>query len=227
MTFPSINGLRYTDVMQRIVKDRNVEWYLEIGCRKGGSIAGMDCNCVAVDPEFAIDRNVIGASKRTHFFQQTSDDFFAEKFLQKAKIQPDLCFVDGLHFFEYALRDVMNAEAAMGEDGIICVHDVCPFDYPMSTRDIDRTKKGLPWTGDVWKTILALKQYRPDLKIEILDAASTGLAVISNLDPKNKVIKRSMNKILREYNDLELETIGAETYYGTVGLQSAEAYRPV
>jgi hypothetical protein len=224
-TFPSISGRSYKDIIKDALTTSQAKWYLEIGCRKGGSLAQVPCNFIGVDPEFAMTESRLNKSEMMIFAQQTSDDFFASGFLAKNDIKPDICFVDGLHYCEFALRDVLNAEQNMTKEGIIFVHDVCPFDYPMASRDISRTKKGLPWTGDVWKTMVILKRHRPDLTIRMLDCASSGLAVITGLNPENTFISNGMEAALAEIDPISFEQFGARNYYDEIGLLSADNFR--
>ncbi|PWE33313.1 hypothetical protein DDZ14_05905 [Maritimibacter sp. 55A14] len=223
--FPKIDGMRYTEVLGAIEARRGIDWYLEIGSRSGTSIAQRKCNFVAVDPFFAIKAPVFNGAPQMHFMQMTSDDFFASGFLQKAGIRPDLAFIDGLHLFEFALRDFMNAEKTMGRDGIICLHDVCPFNYAMTTRDTAYYEKlRRPWTGDVWKVMAVLMEYRPDLKIDILPAHKTGLGCVTHLEAGNTVLDEKYDEILARYQDFELEDAGAGSYYGSFSLRDPEAY---
>ena len=65
---------------------------------------------MAVDPEFAVTADVFNSARQMHFMQQTSDAFFASGFLGKLGIVPDFAFIDGMHLFEFALRDFINVE---------------------------------------------------------------------------------------------------------------------
>lgn len=223
--FPAVNGMSYLEVLSGIETARNISWYVEIGSRSGTSIAQRRCNFVAIDPVFAIKADVFNASRQMHFMQMTSDDFFSGGFLAKNDIRPGLTFIDGLHLFEYALRDFMNAEKNMNRDGIICLHDVCPFNYVMTTRNLEYLEgPKRPWTGDVWKVVAILLKYRPDLKIDILDAHKTGLACVSNLDPKNNVLAERYDEIVGAFTDLVLGDMGARAYYDLFDLRKAGEY---
>ena len=59
------------------------------------------------------------------------------------------------------------------------------------------------WTGDVWRTIVALKKMRPDLKIVALDAAPTGLIVITNLNSARPASYAEYDRISKYMNELD------------------------
>lgn len=203
----------YRDVLSFLHKTIKPDWYLEIGSRTGESLSKVDCSYIAIDPEFRIRADVFNTSHAMMFFQQTSDDFFASCFLQNSGIKPDLAFIDGMHLFEFALRDFMNLEQVMGEGGVICLHDVCPINYNMAVRDPAHVEGNYGWTGDVWKTIAALLDVRPDLDITILDAHKTGLAVVRNLKQGNMILSERYDELMARYLDLDLKSSGANAYY--------------
>ena len=219
--FPVLDGMHYLQVFDRVDEILKPDWYLEIRSRSGTSLARRSCNFVGVDPEFAIAADVFSDAAQMHFMQMTSDAFFASKFLPNLGITPDIAFVDGLHHFEYAFRDILNAEATMTPDGVIFVHDVLPFNYHMVSRDYE---VGLPWTGDVWKTILALMEARPDLKISMLGAQKTGLAAIQNLDPSNPLIRGDLEDIYDRYRALDLKELGASYYFSRFEIVDPSAF---
>lgn len=216
--FQRMTGRHYHSVLTEIEKRTKPDWYLEIGSRTGTSLSHRSCNFIAIDPEFALDGPSLNGSAQMHFMQMTSDAFFASGFLDRHGIRPDFTFVDGMHLFEYALRDFMNAEAAMTQDGIIALHDVCPFSYAMTVRDPELTMDadGLPWTGDVWKVMIILKRFRPDLKLQVLSAAGTGLAVVQGLDPTSTILADSYDAILAEFETLALADFGAQTFFDEI-----------
>ncbi|MDG1530610.1 MAG: class I SAM-dependent methyltransferase [Paracoccaceae bacterium] len=222
--FPVLGETSYQKVLSAIESENNVEWYLEIGSRSGASVARRNCSYIAVDPEFKIAADVFNSAPNMIFCQQISDDFFKDDMLGKLNVRPDLTFIDGMHLFEFALRDFINAEKAMGTDGAICVHDVCPFSYEMTTRDVSYLEKGLPWTGDVWKVIMVLLEMRPDLQIDVLNAHKTGLGCVRNLDSTSTVLQDNYDEIMDKFQNLELESIGAEGFYGLFELRDAQAF---
>jgi hypothetical protein len=214
MMFLAATGLDYRNFLDALHQQLRFDWYLEIGSQTGRSLAKSRSPSVAVDPQFRIKYDVAGNKPHLHLYQQTSDDFFADGHLKTLKAKPGFSFLDGMHLFEYLLRDFINTEAAGTPTSVIAMHDCCPFGHSMTTRDIDNIPRG-PWTGDVWKLIPILQDYRPDLTIQVLNCAPTGLVVVSNLDPKNRVLTRKYDEIIARFTDLTLADYGVEKFYAS------------
>lgn len=200
------------------------DWYLEIGCRSGESFAPVRSKTVAVDPFFRAEINIIGKKPALHVFQQTSDDFFASGFLARNGIRLGLAFLDGMHLFEFLLRDFINTEAAMVPGGVIMLHDCVPFGMEMTTRDLANLPPG-SWTGDVWKLIPILQRWRPDLKLSVLDCRPTGLVCVSGLDPQNRVLSEAYDQIVAEFTRVDLERFGVDRFFGSFEMLGARAER--
>jgi SAM-dependent methyltransferase len=222
--FPTMSKVSYLSVIDALLSRESVERYLEIGSRSGTSIARVPCSYIAIDPEFAIKANVFNSAPQMLFFQQTSDSFFDSGVLQKLEWVPDVAFVDGMHHFEFALRDFMNCERSMTPGGVICLHDVCPFNYDMSLREGEGPADLDAWTGDVWKVVMALLDLRPDLQVDMVAAHRTGLACISNLDPDNGILTENYASLLEKYLHVNLQDIGAEAYYSRFDLVDPDDY---
>jgi hypothetical protein len=216
-------GQHYTRFFEGLHRSCIFDWYMEVGCRSGRTFGPVRSRTIAVDPYFRTEGNIIGAKPALHVFQQTSDDFFASGFLRAMNVQLSFSFLDGMHLFEFLLRDFMNAEAHSHEKGVIALHDCCPSNLGMTTRDLDNLPKGA-WTGDVWKLIPILQEYRPDLKITVLDCRSTGLVLISNLSPGNPVLRQNYDAILARYVPLTLEAFGMDRFAASFQLTDARAY---
>lgn len=197
--------------LHRVSKPRN---YLEIGVNDGRSLALSRVPSVAVDPAF---RLVTSISCDVHLVRATSDDFFARRdplvhlrtgrnpFRALARRDPmnvlggeprlELSFIDGMHLFEYALRDFMNVERYSRWSSVIVLDDMMPRDVDEAARD-RHTKF---WTGDVYKVVQVLRRYRPDLVVVEVDTAPTGVAVVFGADPASTVLKDSYDRIVEEY----------------------------
>ncbi len=222
---PTLAGLHYHKALSKLHETREPLWYLEIGSRNGTSLELVRNNFIAIDPVFELRNTPSFGGEQALYFQIPSDDFFGSGFLEKNSILPDLAFIDGMHLFDYVIRDFANCEKAMPPDGMICLHDVCPFNTEQTTRDLRyMTENGYPWTGDVWKAIAILKKYRPDLQIDVLDCSSTGLACITHLDPGNDTLALQYDRIVTDWLDVDLETYGLARYYDEISLQSAERF---
>lgn len=220
-TVPAIDGLRYFRMLSRLHAQLKPNWYLEVGTFTGKSLALASCNYVAVDPSFAIEHPVVNAGgEEMYLIQKTSDDFFASDFLRRNRIAFDLAFLDGMHHFEFLLRDFMHAEKAMAPGGVILLHDCCPTSVRMAARE---RPKGL-WTGDVWKTLLILLRHRPDLDIQVASAAPTGIVAIRNLDRKSRKLERAYARIVADFADMTLDDIegGLAGLYRQFALKSPE-----
>ncbi len=182
--------------------------YLEIGVHKGHSLALLRAgtHAVGVDPEPMVENPPGNAM----IVSATSDDFFGDPDLQALLEGPlDLAFVDGLHLFEQALRDVANVERHSSPDGIILIHDCLPIDAVTSARE----QTTMVWSGDVWKVVVALRRHREDLTVTTVDVEPTGLAIVSGLDPDNTVLFDRYEAIVDELADLcydDLQALGRD-----------------
>lgn len=108
---------------------------------------------------------------------------------------PDLTFIDGMHLFEFALRDFTNAERHSTAAGVIVLDDMLPRSVAEAARD-RHTKE---WTGDVYKVAAVLGQHRPDLTVVPLNTAPTGLVIVVGLDPTSRTLTERYDAILSEH----------------------------
>ena len=165
--------------------------YLEIGVSTGWLFFKVQTEYkMAVDPAFAFPwHNTVRRYGRLHpadFFEVPSDEFFATQAAHiRRKGGIDVAFVDGLHTYEQAYRDVLHCLEHLNPGGIILMHDCNPPNEACSRRadNIDAYKAeaahgNIPgylnaWNGDTWKAIVRLRsevlpQY-PDLVAGTLD----------------------------------------------------------
>jgi hypothetical protein len=176
--------------------------YVEIGVASGRSLscAQPGTLCIGIDPEPNVRREL---PPRARVFELSSDGFFADhdvtSLLQGYPI--DLAFIDGMHLFEYALRDFINLEKACGEESVIVVHDC----NPPNARAAARERETGFWTGDVWKLIPCLKEHRPDLQVTVFDVPPSGLAIVTNVDPTSITLVDRYAQICDQFVDLGFE----------------------
>lgn len=214
---PQMGPGHYLDYLPILHQDVKPEVYFEIGTESGASMTFADCEVIAVDPTFQIDPAAYIGRRIIHLYQMPSDDFFAADALARLADRVDLAFLDGMHLFEYLLRDFINIEKHMNPDGAVAMHDCVPFSFQAAEREWDRSKTA-SWTGDVWKIIPILKEYRPDLDVSTYSLAPSGLVVVRGLDPRNTVLTDRYNEILARYIEVSLSDYGVETFTNELGL---------
>jgi len=192
-------GIRYLEFIKFLADQIAPSSYFEVGTRTGGSLGQIDCDAVCVDPAFAVATNVIKRRRRCFFFQMTSDDFFATYDLKQFYPEGvDLAFLDGMHRFEFLLRDFINTERFCRPDSVIFLHDSLPH-----TKNItNRVQTPGAWAGDVWKVLPILKRYRPDLKMVAFDCPPTGLVACTNLNPDSTALSEVYDQVVAEYLDV-------------------------
>lgn len=184
--------IHYREVLQQIHETIEVDLYLEIGVNSGASLQLAKGRAIGVDPKIAPRRPL---NDQTKLIEMQSDDFFEKVAPDILDIRPKLIFIDGMHLFEYALRDFMNAEAVADPNALIVVDDIFPNHPAQAKRD--RTTRF--WTGDVWKLHHLLEKERPDLFLMPVDTSPTGLLLIWGLDSSNSRLWERYDKYIRTY----------------------------
>jgi tetratricopeptide (TPR) repeat protein len=202
-----LHGEDYLQVLGRMHEHLKPRTYIEIGVEQGISIGLVrpGTSALGVDPEpkiaFELPQNV-------RVFAETSDDFFARRDV-RAELggRPlDLAFIDGMHHFEYALRDFMNLERLCLPGSAILVHDCFPHDR----RTAQRERETLFWSGDIWRLVLLLKKYRRDLRINTIATPPTGLVAIRNLDPSSNFIDENLEQLCEEFMRLDYRELNKD-----------------
>ncbi|MGA8330984.1 MAG: class I SAM-dependent methyltransferase [Mycobacterium sp.] len=200
-----MSGVPYLDFLAALHAHLTPRTYLEVGTETGISLALADCDAIAVDPQFQLQVSATGSRGRTLFFQMSSDAFFATENVRELLGRPlDLIFLDGMHRFEFLLRDLIGAEAACHSRSLILLHDCVPLNPRMALRQRlpGDPSEGVPpsfWTGDVWKLLPILQKHRPDLRLHVLDCPPTGLVAITRVDPESHTLADSYYDIVDEH----------------------------
>ena len=197
-------GEFYLVLLSRLHALTSPPTYLEIGVFNGESFqhAGPRTQALGIDPQpqltFPLPAN-------GRIIAKTSDAFFAEhdvraEFGGRAVA---LGFIDGMHLFEYALRDFINLERVCEPSGTILIHDC----YPLHPVPAGRDRRSVFWCGDVWRLILILKKYRPDLRVNTIATRPSGLGVVRGLDPDSTLLAERYEAIVAEFMALDLATL--------------------
>jgi tetratricopeptide (TPR) repeat protein len=203
-------GPPYRDVLRRLHELLRPRSYLEIGVETGATLAFAQAaeRAIGIDPDASkLRRELVPACARV--FHETSDAFFARQSREQAlgAARLDLSFIDGMHLFEFALRDFIHVEAWSDPNGVVVLHDCLPI-VPVSASRERRTKF---WVGDVWKVVSILREYRPDLRVKLIATAPSGLCVVRGLDPESKVLSEHLDEIVERFRELPYPARALET----------------
>jgi hypothetical protein len=207
-------GVNRHQFLRRLHEVYQPRTYFEIGVNDGRSLALSRVPTVAVDPAHRITTEL---HCDLHLVKATSDDFFArEKPLEHLGGTPiDLAFIDGMHLFEYALRDFINVERHAARSSVVVFDDQLPRSVDEAARD----RHTGPWTGDVYKIIPTLQRYRPDLRLAVLDTDPTGVVVVFGLDPSNSVLADRYDEILDRFLVEDPQQVPAELISRTAAMK--------
>ena len=190
------SGEHYLQVLARILEALRPRTYVEIGVEHGTSLRLVQAptRAIGIDPEPKL-AGPLAANQRV--FAETSDAFFAAHDLRAelGGLPVDLAFIDGMHQFEFALRDFYNLERYCGRDSTILLDDC----YPLDRETAERERRREFWSGDIWRLILLLKKYRPELAIHIVATPPCGLAVVRRLDPESRFLSENHDRLCSEF----------------------------
>jgi hypothetical protein len=183
--------VRRHEFLRNLHKIYQPRTYVEIGINDGRSLTLSRVPTVAVDPAFKVVKEL---RCDLHMVRATSDDFFArESPLEHLGGAPaDLAFIDGMHLFEYVLRDFINTEKYADWSSVVVFDDQLPRNVDEAARD----RHTGAWTGDVYKIIPVLQRYRPDLRLAVMDTRPTGVMVVLGLDPTSTVLADRYDEIM-------------------------------
>lgn len=184
------------EVLHQLHRVLRPKLYLEIGVQAGKSLALAKCEAVGVDPMPMLSVELADTSR---VIKITSDDFFAARADSILMRPPDLVFIDGMHLFEYALRDFMNVERYSHPATVVVLDDV----YPNSQAQAARERATKAWAGDIWKVFDILAHERPDLVLVPIDAYPTGVLLIGGLDSSSLKLQKCYKLLVDRYKAVE------------------------
>ncbi len=194
--------MRYRPFLTSVHELLQPRHYLEVGVRDGGSLALARCPAVGLDPFYSI---TVELDNRVSLFRTTSDEYFSRPDpLAVTGGEPfDLSFIDGLHLFEFAFRDFINAERHSAPNGAIIFDDVLPRTVDEAARHRITTS----WTGDVYPMLAVLARYRPELVVLPVSTQPTGLLLVLGLDPTSTVLTDHYDDIIAEYRHADPQPV--------------------
>ena len=184
------NGRASSRRVNRLVAELGASRYLEVGVHKGLTLETVTAReRTAVEPAPMFDTGHLPAGVQVYC--GTSDDFFASI---GPEVTFDLVFVDGLHVYEQAYRDVINAFRHLAPAGLVLVDDVVPDDEVSAMRDRHESARrraelglaGQGWNGDVFVVLAVLRDHHPELSFRVIVGPGNEQAVVWLTDPAHR-----------------------------------------
>ena len=201
------------------------EGYFEIGSRTGHSLVLSQSPSIAIDPFFQLEKNPIGKKDFCLMFQETSDSFFKNRLPKLSGLKCQLAFIDGMHLFEYALRDFINLAKISSEKALFLFHDPIPWSLRMATRNFKTLGRQEAWTGDIWKLVPIFIEAGMKDNINLVSSAPSGLLAV--LNPSKKMVaklEKNYDKICTQWLDVELNDNYLLDFYKTGVFVKPELY---
>jgi Methyltransferase domain len=237
------------EVVQQALDERAKPVYLEIGVSNGIAFRRIAADeKIAVDPAFRLSarsrRLADTKAHATHYFEMTSDAFFASQTALVAQRGIDVALIDGLHSYEQVVCDVENTLRYLRDDGVIILHDCNPatasIGCPATSYGDFRARNRWhwqsllwlgwpPWSGDVWKAIVHLRSTRDDLQIAVLDC-DRGVGILRKGPPESRLSYSAAQIEELNYEDLAADRDGLlnlkpPTYFGEFLRHGADSPR--
>lgn len=165
------------EIINSLIKKNSYKTYLEIGVNTPAQ-PGYSHTSIEIETKHGVDPNVDTT------FKMTSDNFFTQN-----KNFYDIIFVDGLHIFDQAYRDITNSLKFLNPNGTVVVHDC----YPKKEITQRPERVSSVWHGDVWKAILKLRIENPNIEIYTV-----------NTDEGCAIIKKGKQDLFRTKNETDI-----------------------
>ena len=212
-TFRKAQGINYLTVLKKL-HERKYECYFEIGSRTGSSLELSQSPSVGIDPYFQLKGNIVGKKDFCLLFQEKSDQFFEKSLNKFPEIKCELGFIDGMHLFEYALKDFINLNKISSLDPVFLFHDPMPWSYEMVTRNFESLPQNADWVGDIWKLITIFIELGMKDQVSVLTAAPSGLLAVVNPDQEAIFqLEKNFDDIVHRWKDISLEGFGIGNFY--------------
>lgn len=159
------------EIINTCINKINAKKYLEIGYHKGNNFNKINCvSKYAVDPQLCPTKTMFSMTSN-HFFKQNKDTF-------------DLIFIDGCHSRNFVLQDILNSLNCISDNGIICVHDLNPWnEYVQSSEAM---------LGDGWKAWVELRSTQKDLQMFVVND-DNGVGILKKGSQKTIELKIPLN----------------------------------
>jgi hypothetical protein len=176
--------MNYLELLDRLHVALWPRAYLEIGIEAGATLSLSRSRSVAIDPGPRASAEALLAKPWVKVLTMTSDDFFRSH-TSAATLEGhplDLAVIDGLHQFAQVVRDLENIERWAHPGTVVVIHDV----LPENAWQANRIQHGGAWTGDVWRIVHFLSEYRTELACHLLAVPPSGALIVTGLNPQHQ-----------------------------------------
>jgi hypothetical protein len=182
------------DLLRELHRVYRPRTYLEVGVNDGRSLALSRVKSIAIDPAFKVtspiscDVRLVKATSDKYFAREKAVAFFPDRLI-------DLAFIDGMHLFDFALRDYINIERFAKWSSVVVFDDMLPRSIDEAARD----RHTGPWTGDVYKLVEVLREHRPDLVTVLMDTEPTGQLLVFGADADNRTLPDRYDALIEQW----------------------------
>jgi len=170
------------ELINLLISHIDAQDYLEIGVRYGRCLSCIKApNRTGVDPApvlHEVEEKYHAGLEGVEMHVCTSDEFFA-----RTSETFDVVFVDGMHLYEFAMRDLLNSLNRLNPGGFVVAHDLCPRNAVVASRK----RKSTEWNGDVWKITLDVHMNYPGIGYCVMDT-DFGLGVFWKKDDNKRFL---------------------------------------
>lgn len=203
----------------------NCTKYLEIGVESGATFENVDVEFrTGVDPNPRFDINRLPDGVK--FYQEESDKFFQSN----QEVGFDLVFVDGLHQWQQAYRDLINSFNHSQPWALLLLDDCLPEDnvsaLPSQEASLETRanlgQSNTRWCGDVFKVMFIMHTWHPELKFRLIvsqdqDGLQSGQCLVWRVADDESVKPH-------EFSDNDLALIDSKSWHSEFGDGSIPDY---
>lgn len=112
----------------------------------------------------------------------------------------DIVFIDSWHTYTQTLRDIMTALELVSSEGIIVIHDCCPY-----TEDLIGSYRKGEWCGQTYEAFINFRYANKDLEVFCLNT-DYGCGIIS---------RTHRFSVPTSYQEYDMEKIKEWNYFNT------------
>ena len=196
---PTFNITR-TEIINFLIKKYSYKTYLEIGVNDPNN----NFNKIKIKFKDGVDPIWRRNPRKGNKYEMESDQFFA--LLNKNKLY-DIIFIDGLHTYEQAKKDIAHSLNHLSSEGTIIVHD-CNPPSKWHQRNVEEVKDNEEWYGTTWKAFVENRIVNPQISMMTVDIdCGCGIIKFGSQTLYNKVeitkcltwdyFKNNKNKLLQ------------------------------